>query len=92
MIKSGKPMLHVQEQKAMYDMLKSALLLYGTLRKELEDYGFTINPCIPYLANADKWAAHDCYCMWIISRYHIKIQWKQQKWLNTYQRYIGSYR
>jgi hypothetical protein len=35
----------------MYGLLRSALLFYRKLRRELEDYGFTINPYDPCVAN-----------------------------------------
>ena len=38
-------------QKALYGMLKSALLLYQKLRDDLERNGFQINPYDPCVAN-----------------------------------------
>jgi len=39
--------------KALYGMLKSALWFYEKLRKDLEAYGFKVNPYDPCVANAD---------------------------------------
>ena len=47
----GEPMLYVRLSKALYGLLQSALLFYCKLRSELEDYGFTVNPYDPCVAN-----------------------------------------
>ena len=44
-------MLYVRLSKALYGLLQSALLFYRKLRSELEDYGFTVNPYDPCVAN-----------------------------------------
>ena len=41
---TGKPVLYVWLQKALYGCLKSALLFYEKLVGDLETYGFKINP------------------------------------------------
>jgi len=38
--------------KALYGLLQSASLFYKKLRKDLERYGFVINPYDPCVANA----------------------------------------
>ncbi len=42
--KSGKKLLYVQMHKALYGMLKSALLFYKKFVSDLESIGFTTNP------------------------------------------------
>ena len=42
--KKGVPLLYVQIEKAMYGMLRAALLFYCKLRADLEDMGFEDNP------------------------------------------------
>ena len=45
----GEPLLYVKMYKALYGMLRSALLFYRNLVKDLEEYGFEINtydPCV----------------------------------------------
>ena len=49
--KKGVPMLYVQFEKALYGMLRAALLFYCKLRADLEDKGFEINPYDPCVAN-----------------------------------------
>ncbi|KAL7461201.1 hypothetical protein ACHAXS_001624, partial [Conticribra weissflogii] len=49
----GTPILYVRLHKAIYGLLKSALLFYRKLRGQLEEYGFTVNPYDPCVAN--KW-------------------------------------
>ena len=48
---TGKPVLYVWLQKALYVFLKSALLFYEKLVGDLEAYGFRINPYDPCMAN-----------------------------------------
>ena len=48
---TGKLVLYVQIQKALYGCLKRALLFYKKLVGDLETYGFSINIYNPYLAN-----------------------------------------
>ena len=43
----GKPLLYVQIKKALYGLIHSALLFYRKLVKDLEAYGFQINPYKP---------------------------------------------
>ena len=50
-IENGKKVLYVKLQRALYGMLKSALLFYKKLRKDLESLGFKINPYDPCVAN-----------------------------------------
>ena len=47
----GIPMLYVRLNKALYGMLKAALLFYKRLRRWLEDSGFEVNPYDPCVAN-----------------------------------------
>ena len=47
----GVPMLYVRLNKALYGMLRAALLFYKRLRRWLEDTGFKVNPYDPCVAN-----------------------------------------
>jgi hypothetical protein len=47
----NKPVLYVKLQKALYGCLRSALLCYLKLLKDLEDKGFELNPYDPCVAN-----------------------------------------
>ena len=49
----GKPILYVKMHKALYGMMRSALLFYRKLVGDLEAYGFKINPYDPCVANMD---------------------------------------
>ena len=42
---------YVQVEKALYGMLRAALLFYRKLRADLEDMGFEVNPYDPCVAN-----------------------------------------
>ena len=47
----GKAIIYVKINKAMYDMLESALAFYKNLRKDLEEHGFEVNPYDLCVAN-----------------------------------------
>jgi hypothetical protein len=51
--KKGTPILYVKLQKALYGLMRASLLFYRKLRKELEDFGFTVSPYDPCVANKD---------------------------------------
>ena len=44
-------MLYVRLSKALYGMLRTALLFYKRLRSDLENMGFEVNPYDPCVAN-----------------------------------------
>ena len=43
--------MYVRLLKALYGLLRSALLFYNKLRGDLEDMGFEVNPYDPCVAN-----------------------------------------
>ena len=47
----GEPILYVRLLKALYGLLRSALLFYKKLRGDLENMGFAINPYDPCVAS-----------------------------------------
>ena len=49
--KKCNPVLYVQLYKSLYGLLRSALLFYKKFRKELENYGFIVNPFDPCVFN-----------------------------------------
>ncbi len=49
--RKGSAILYVKMQKAMYGLLRSALLFYRKLVADLESAGFKINPYDPCVAN-----------------------------------------
>ncbi len=50
--RNGNKILYIKLAKALYRMMKSALLLYRKLVTELKSQGFEINPYDPCVANA----------------------------------------
>ncbi len=50
-IEKGRQVLYLRLQKALYGMMKSALLFYRKLIKELKEMGFEINPYDSCVAN-----------------------------------------
>ena len=51
MSRKGKPLLYVKIQKALYGLLCRALLFYRKLVKDIQAYGFQINPHDPCVNN-----------------------------------------
>ena len=49
----GQPMLYVKLNKALYGLLRSALLFYKKLVSELIEMGFVLNPYDPCVANRE---------------------------------------
>ena len=49
--RKGTVVLYVKLQKALYGLMRVSLLFYRKLRKELEEYGFAVNPYNPCVAN-----------------------------------------
>jgi hypothetical protein len=49
--RKGTLTLYVKLQKALYGLMRASLFFYRKLRKELESYGFKINPYDPCVAN-----------------------------------------
>jgi hypothetical protein len=50
-LEKGKSVLYLRLQKALYGMMKSALLFYRKLVSELQEMRFKINPYDPCVAN-----------------------------------------
>ena len=48
---NGEPILYMKLLKALYGLLRSALLFYTKLRGDLECMGFEVNPYDPYVSN-----------------------------------------
>ncbi len=49
--RKGMKVLYVKLQKALYGLMRASLLFYRKLRKEFVQYGLTINPYDPCVAN-----------------------------------------
>jgi hypothetical protein len=49
--RKGTPILYMKLQKALYGLMRASLLFYRKLQKEMEQYGFVINPYNPCVAN-----------------------------------------
>eukprot|EP00804_Cyclotella_cryptica_P017643 CCRYP_006765-RB/>CCRYP_006765-RB protein AED:0.45 eAED:0.45 QI:0/0/0/1/1/1/2/0/181 len=47
----GEPVLYVELYKSLYRLMRSALLFYKKLKKELQNYEFTMNPYDMFVAN-----------------------------------------
>jgi len=62
--KKGTPILYVKLQKALYGLMRASLLFYRKLRKELEDYGFEINPYDPCVANKMSTSGKQMTIVW----------------------------
>ena len=93
MLEKGKCVLYLQLMKALYGMLKAALLWYKKFRSELEAEGYVFNPYDPCVAN--KMIGQKQHTV----RFHVddlmashvdpKVNDRFDKWLN---KMYGSYR
>ncbi len=62
--KKGTKILYLKLQKALYGLMRASLLFYWKLRKELEAYGFEINPYDPCVANKMTEAGKQLTVIW----------------------------
>ena len=80
-------------QKALYGLMRADLLFYWKLRKELEEYGFVINPEDPCVAN--KWIVDEAHpeghqMMVILHVDDLLVSCKDTFELTKLQCYLGS--
>jgi hypothetical protein len=62
--KKGTPILYVKLQKALYRLMRASLLFYRKLRKELENYGFAVNPYDQCVANMSTECGKQLTVIW----------------------------
>ncbi len=60
----GSPVLYAKLQKALYRLMRASLLFYQKLRKELEEYGFVVNPYDPCVANKNVGNGEQLTVIW----------------------------
>ena len=90
--KKGTPMLYVELYKSLYGLMRSALLFYRKLRKELEDYGFIFNPYDPCVANLDTESGNQLTVVFHVDDLKISCKegWKITKFLLYLKNIYGS--
>ena len=81
----GNDMLYAEMNKALYCMLKSSLLFYKKMRKDLEAYGFVINPYDPCVAN-DVVESHQMTVRWHVD--DLKVSHKDPYQITKFSSYI----
>jgi hypothetical protein len=64
--RKGTPILYVRFQKALYGLMRASLLFYRKLQKELEQYGFKVNPYDPCIANMTTSSGEPITVIWHI--------------------------
>jgi hypothetical protein len=62
--RKGTPILYVKLQKALYGLMRASLLFYSKLRKEMEEYGFVVNPYDPCVANKTTESGEQLTVIW----------------------------
>jgi hypothetical protein len=62
--RKGTPILFVKLQKALYGLMRASLLFYRKLQKELEQYGFKVNPYDPCVANMNTSSGEPMTVIW----------------------------
>ena len=65
--KKGARILYVKLQKALYGLMRASLLFYRKLCKELEDYGFVVNPYNPCVANMSTECGKQLTVIWYVN-------------------------
>jgi hypothetical protein len=62
--RKGTPILYVKLQKALYWLMRVSLLFYRKLRKEMEEYGFMVNPYDACVANKTTESGEQLTVIW----------------------------
>ncbi len=65
--KKGTPTLYVKLQKALYRLMRASLFFYRKLHRELEDYGFVVNPYNPCVANMSTECNKQLMVIWHVN-------------------------
>ncbi len=65
--RKSTPIMYMKLQKALFGLMRASLLFYRKLRKELEAYGFTINPYDPCLANVTTRCGKQLTVVWHVN-------------------------
>eukprot|EP00804_Cyclotella_cryptica_P004105 CCRYP_019110-RA/>CCRYP_019110-RA protein AED:0.32 eAED:0.32 QI:0/0/0/1/0/0/2/0/274 len=66
----GKPILY-ELYKSLYGLMRSALLFYKKLKKELENYGMIMNPYDMCVANKETKSGHQLTMLWHVDNLKI---------------------
>ena len=74
--RKGKPVLYVELYKSLYGLMRSALLFYKKLKKELEEYGMVMNPYDMCVANKETKCGHQLTVLWHVD--DLKISCKNK--------------
>ncbi len=83
----GQPILYVHLHKALYGLLKSALLFYKKLSSDLKQNGFTINPYDPCVANKQVNGAQ-MTVVWHVD--NLKISHKEYSQVTNFIKWLGT--
>jgi hypothetical protein len=65
--KKQTPILYVKFQKVLYGLMRASLMFYRKLRKELEEYGFVVNPYNPCVANMSTECGKQLTVIWHVN-------------------------
>ncbi|KAL7536445.1 hypothetical protein ACHAWF_013877 [Thalassiosira exigua] len=86
----GKNMVYVEIQKALYGMLKSALLFYLKLVGDLENAGFKLNPYDPCIVNNTVFKSRLTFMfMWHVN--DTKLSHKNPKVVTKFISYLNGF-
>jgi hypothetical protein len=93
----GSAILYVKMQKAIYGLLRSALLFYKKIVSNLESIGFKLNPYNPCVANKTVNGTQMTVCWHVedlkVSHVDPKEVTKFGKWLSkTYRVFVATHR
>ncbi len=85
--KKGQPMLYVRLHKALYGLLKSALVFYKRLSGDLFSHGFKINPYDPCVANKMV-NGHQLTVLWHVD--DLKISHRDSGVVTSFIKWLGT--
>jgi hypothetical protein len=86
--KKGTLILYVKLQKALYGLMRASLLFYRKLFKELEEYGFVVNPYDPCMANMTTKCGKQLTVIWHVD--NLMSSCKNDFELTKFSCYLGK--
>ncbi len=86
--RKGTRILYAKLQKALYGLMQASLLFYRKLRKELEAYGFVVNPYDPCVAKMTTKDGKQLTLVWHVDDFMVSC--KDDFELTKFSCYLGN--
>ena len=85
--RKGTKVLYVKLQKALYGLMRASLLFYRKLRKEFKQYGLTMNPYDPCVANKTAESGKQLTVVWHVD--DLMVTCEEDFELTKFSCYLG---